>query len=60
MEVKKAKKVIARPVQVNSNQQPSANTGVRTAVSVNTDNLVHTARCFSARFPVIECILSAT
>lgn len=34
MEVKKAKKVIARPVQVNSNQQPSANTGVRTAVTV--------------------------
>ena len=29
-------------------------------VTVNTDNLVHTARCFSARFPVIECILSAT
>ena len=28
--------------------------------AVNTDNLVHTARCFSARFPVIECILSAT
>ena len=27
---------------------------------VNTDNLVHTARCFSARCPVIECILSAT
>ena len=34
MEVKKAKKVIARPAQVNSNQQPSANTGVRTAVTV--------------------------
>ena len=34
MEVKKAKKVIARPVQVNSNQQSSANTGVRTAVAV--------------------------
>ena len=33
MEVKKAKKVIARPVQVNLNQQPSANTGVRTAVT---------------------------
>ena len=30
MEVKKAKKVIARPVQVNPNQQPSSNTGVRT------------------------------
>ena len=28
--------------------------------SVNTDNLVHTARRFSARFPVIECIHSAT
>ena len=27
---------------------------------VNTDNLVHTARRFSARFPVIECIHSAT
>ena len=26
---------------------------------VNTDNLVHAARRFSARFPVIECILSA-
>ena len=34
MEVKKAKKVIARPVQDNSNQQPSAKTGVRTAVAV--------------------------
>ena len=34
MEVKKAKKVIARPAQVNSNQQPLANTGVRTAVTV--------------------------
>ena len=34
MEVKKAKKVVARPVQVNSNHQPSANTGVRTAVAV--------------------------
>ena len=34
MEVKKAKKVIARPVQVNSNQQPSVNAGVRTAVAV--------------------------
>ena len=29
-------------------------------VFVNTDNLVHTARRFSARFPVIECIASAT
>ena len=27
---------------------------------VNTDNLVHTARCFSARIPEVECILSAT
>ncbi|MEE0862892.1 MAG: hypothetical protein U0L79_07915 [Lachnospiraceae bacterium] len=34
MKFKKAKKVIARPAQVNSNQQPSANTGVRTAVAV--------------------------
>ena len=34
MEVKKAKKVIARPVQVNSNQQPSVNTAVRTTVAV--------------------------
>ena len=28
-------------------------------VDVNTDNLVHAARRFSACFPVIECILSA-
>ena len=36
MEVKKAKKVIARPVQVNSNQTSSATTTttVRTAVAV--------------------------
>ena len=34
MEVKKAKKVIARPVQVNSNQQPSVNAPVRTTVAV--------------------------
>ena len=34
MEVKKAKKVIARPVHVNSNQQPSVNAGVRTTVAV--------------------------
>ena len=31
-----------------------------TGLNVNTDNLVHTARRFSARFPVIECIHSAT
>ena len=30
------------------------------AGGVNTDNLVHTARRFSARFPEIECIHSAT
>ena len=30
------------------------------SMTVNTDNLVHTARRFSARFPVIECIPSAT
>ena len=23
--------------------------------NVNTDNLVHTARCFSACFPVLQC-----
>ena len=35
MEVKKAKKVIARPVQVNSSQTSSATTTtVRTAVTV--------------------------
>ena len=34
MEVKKAKKVIARAVQVNSSQTPSATTAVRTTVSV--------------------------
>ena len=34
MEVKKAKKVIARPVQVNSSQTSSATTTVRTAVAV--------------------------
>ena len=34
MEVKKAKKIIARPVQVNSSQTPSATTAVRTTVSV--------------------------
>ena len=28
--------------------------------NVNTDNLVHTARCFSARIPEVECIFSAT
>ena len=34
MEVKKAKKVVARPVQVNSNQTPSTTTSVRTAVAI--------------------------
>ena len=34
MEVKKAKKIIARPVQVNSSQTPSATTAVRTTVAV--------------------------
>lgn len=30
MEIKKAKKIFARPVQVNSSQTPSATTAVRT------------------------------
>lgn len=34
MEIKKAKKIIARPVQVNSSQIPSATTAVRTTVAV--------------------------
>ena len=51
MEVKKAKKVIARPVQVNSNQQSSTNAGVRTAVVIIPHDSFHESQI---RIPAIR------
>ena len=54
MEVKKAKKVIARPVQVNSNQQSSANTGVRTAVAVTRPTFIGIKDVQRLYFPMLS------
>lgn len=54
MEVKKAKKVIARPVQVNSNQQPSVNTGVRTAVVVTRPSFIGIKDIQRLYFPMLS------
>ena len=54
MEVKKAKKVIARPVQVNSNQQPSANASVRTAVAVTRPTFIGIKDVQRLYFPMLS------
>ena len=54
MEVKKAKKVIARPVQVNSNQQSSANAGVRTAVAVTRPTFIGIKDVQRLYFPMLS------
>ena len=54
MEVKKAKKVIARPVQVNSNQQSSTNAGVRTAVAVTRPTFIGIKVVQRLYFPMLS------
>ena len=54
MEVKKAKKVIARPVQVNSNQQPSVNAAVRTTVAVTRPTFIGIKDVQRLYFPMLS------
>ena len=54
MEVKKAKKVIARPVQVNSNQTSSATTTVRTAVAVTRPTFIGIKDVQRLYFPMLS------
>ena len=54
MEIKKAKKVIARPVHVNSNQQSSANTGVRTAIAVTRPTFIGIKDVQRLYFPMLS------
>ena len=54
MKVKKAKKVIARPVQVNSSQTSSATTTVRTAVAVTRPTFIGIKDVQRLYFPMLS------
>ena len=54
MEIKKAKKIIARPVQVNSSQTPSATTAVRTTVAVKRPTFIGIKDVQRIYFPMLS------